>query len=180
MPVNLGEINNTFQNHIERTCDVDLNTCMECGKCSGGCSNIRNMNYSPRKIIQLIKLGDETKLLNGEDMWLCVGCNLCVDRCPSGIDIPRIMDCLKETAAARGIKPAREHIALFHQLLLGSVFKRGRIAESTLMIRFNTQTGQYLKDAGLGLKLFLKGKLNPFSPMVKDIDSVRRFFKKDW
>jgi hypothetical protein len=44
------------------------------------------------------------------------------------------------------------------------------------MLRFNVATGQYLKDAGLGWKMFLKGKLNPFSPSVKGVNEVRRLF----
>jgi hypothetical protein len=33
-----------------------------------------------------------------------------------------------------------------------------------------------MKDAGIGAKLFLKGKLNPFSPAVKGVDEVRRLY----
>jgi hypothetical protein len=35
-----------------------------------------------------------------------------------------------------------------------------------------------MKDAALGGRMFFKGKLNPLAPRIKNIDQVRRMFKK--
>ncbi len=137
------------------------------------------MDYTPRKIVQLIKIGAEKTLLSCNTPWICVTCKLCVDRCPAGIDIPRIMDYIREKALAKkDFSPEVYNVILFHKLLLEGVYRRGRISEAALALKFNLRTGQYLKDAKLGGKLFFKGKINPFSPRIRDINKVRSLFKQ--
>jgi heterodisulfide reductase subunit C len=153
---------------------IDVDTCLECGKCSGGCSNGHVFDYTPRKIVQLVKMGAEETLMRMDALWICLSCQLCLDRCPSGIDIPRILDHLREEARLRGIPATRPAVGRFHELVLEQIRKTGRISEVALMLRFKTATGEYGKDAGIGLKMLLKGKLNPFSPAIKGLDEVRR------
>ncbi|MEQ8201669.1 MAG: 4Fe-4S dicluster domain-containing protein [Syntrophomonadaceae bacterium] len=175
-PLRLNEVNTCLQEEIEEACGVDIEMCMECGKCSGGCSNAHIFDFTPRKIIQLVKLGDEERLLNMDSLWTCVGCQLCVDRCPSHIDIPNIMDHLREKARRRNIKARRDSIEIFYDLMLDSIRKTGRVAEAPLTIKHNLRTRQYLKDADLGRRMLFKGKLKPFSPKVKDVKQVRNLF----
>lgn len=176
-PLRLNEINSSLQNEIKDSCDIDVELCMECGKCSGGCSNAHIFDYTPRKVVQLVKLGDEDRLLNMDALWTCVGCQLCVDRCPSHIDIPRIMDYMREKAYRKGIRAQRSSIEIFYDLMLDSIKKTGRVAEAPLTIKHNLRTRQYLKDADLGRRMFFKGKLKPFSPKVKNMKQVTGIFK---
>ncbi|MBP1720975.1 MAG: putative heterodisulfide reductase, subunit, partial [Deltaproteobacteria bacterium] len=161
-PLRLDEIDSALQRELKEKIDIDIETCLECGKCSGGCSNGHIFDYTPRKIVQLVKLGDEETLAGMDALWICLSCQLCLDRCPSGIDIPRILDYLREKAVTRGVKASRPDVHLFMELMLEEARDKGRVSEVPLMIRFKRKTGQYLKDAGLGFKMFLKGKLSPF------------------
>ena len=133
--------NYSLQEEIQRNCDVNLDTCYECGKCSGGCSNGHIFDFTPRKIIQLIKLGQENTLLHMDALWICVACNICWDRCPSSINIPRIMDYLREKAHQQGITATRPQVETFHRLMLDSIYKRGRVAEVPMMIQYNLAIG---------------------------------------
>lgn len=175
-PLRLDQVNPALQEEILQNCSVDISTCMECGKCSGGCSNGHIFDFTPRKIIQLIKLGQEEKLLHLDAIWVCLSCQLCVDRCPSGIDIPRIMDYLREKAYYKGVPATREEVKLFHELMLKSISKTGRVAEAPLAIAFNLKTKQYFKDADLGCRMFFKGKLNPLAPRVKNMAKIHQIF----
>jgi len=177
-PMRLNEIQTMLQEEIKNSCGIDIERCMECGKCSGGCSNAHIFDYTPRKIVQLVKLGDENRLMHMDALWTCVGCQLCVDRCPSQIDIPRIMDYMREKAKRQGIKAKRDSIEIFYDLMLDSIKKTGRVAEAPLTIKHNLLTHQYLKDADLGRRMFFKGKLKPFSPKVKNIDQVKGLFSE--
>jgi heterodisulfide reductase subunit C len=176
-PMRLDEIDDSLQREIKEKCGVDVETCMECGKCSGGCSNGHIFDFTPRKIVQLVKLNAEDTLIAMDSLWICLSCHLCVDRCPSGIDTARILDYMRQKAYRKGVT-TRPKISLFHELMMSSVLRSGRVSELPLLMKYNWKTRQYInrKDAVLGLKMLLKGKLRLFSPGVKDREEVRRIF----
>ncbi|HCF50364.1 MAG TPA: heterodisulfide reductase subunit C [Syntrophomonas sp.] len=174
----LDETDHSLSQELLQNCGIEIERCLECGKCSGGCSNAHIFDFTPRKIVQMIKVGDEERLLHMDALWCCVACQLCVDRCPSGIDIARIMDYLRERAVARGIPATRPTVELFHNLMLDQVHKIGRVSELYLILNYNLKSGQYLNNAELGPQMFIKGKLNPFPARVKKMDKVRRLFHK--
>ncbi len=172
-PLRLDEIDNALQRELKDNLGVDIEMCLECGKCSGGCSNGHVFDYTPRKIVQLVKMGDEETLTGMDALWICLSCQLCLDRCPSGIDIPRILDYLREKALKRGVRATRPDVHLFMELMLEEVRDKGRVSEVPLMIRFKKKTGQYLKDAGLGFRMFLKGKLSPFPSRMQKPEDLK-------
>jgi heterodisulfide reductase subunit C len=174
-PMRLDEIDVSLQNEIREKCGVDVEMCLECGKCSGGCSNGHVFDFTPRKVVQLVKLDAQDTLINMDALWICLSCHLCSDRCPSGIDIPRILDYMRQKAYRKGVE-TRPEIRLFHELMLSSIRRSGRISELPLLLKFNWMTRQYMKDAFLGLKMLLKGKLSLYSAGVKDREHVQRIF----
>lgn len=186
MTLKISRSENRLRVEIERACGVDLDLCYECGKCSGGCSTGHHFDFTPRKIIQIIRLGDleavETrllpKLLNMDALSICVSCRLCLERCPSGIDTPKIIDYLREMAVKREIAPKRPRVDLFNTLFLDEIARRGRVSELSLIARFKLKTSDLWSDLGTGLRLLFKGKLNPFAPGVKDRDQVRKGMKE--
>lgn len=177
-PLRLNQVSSALQEEIKLACGVDIGMCLECGKCTGGCSNAHIFDLTPRKIVQLVKLGDQERLLRMDSLWTCVSCQLCVDRCPSHIDIPRILDYMREKARKKNIRARRDSIEIFHELMLDSIRKTGRVAEASLALKHNLRTRQYLKDAALGRRMFFKGKLNPLSPKVKDMKPVKSLFAR--
>ena len=175
-PLRLDRVESPLSRELKNLFGIDVDTCLECGKCSGGCSNGHVFDYTPRKIVQLVKLGAEETLMRMDALWICLSCQLCFDRCPSGIDIPRILDHLREGARLRGIPATRPAVGRFHELMLEQIRKTGRVSEFALMLRFKAATGDYGKDAGIAVKMFFKGKLNPFSPDLRRVDEVRRLY----
>jgi heterodisulfide reductase subunit C2 len=176
-PIRLERIDSLLKKELKDLYGIDVDTCLECGKCSGGCSNGHVFDFTPRKIVQLVKLGAEDTLLKMDALWICLSCQLCLDRCPSGIDIPRILDHLREKARRRGIPAGRPAVGIFHELMLEQIRKTGRISEVGLMLRFAAATGLYGKDAGLGIRMFLRGKLNPISAAVMKVKEVRQLYE---
>jgi len=61
--------------------------CLECGKCTGTCPVSRfNRGFSPRVILHKSIRSGNVDLLKDKNIWSCLTCKLCDERCPAGID----------------------------------------------------------------------------------------------
>jgi heterodisulfide reductase subunit D len=61
------------------------------------------MDYTPRQLWQMMRLGMEEEVLNSQTFWLCTVCKSCQVRCPRGISLADTMVALKEFATRQGI-----------------------------------------------------------------------------
>ncbi len=78
-----------------------LKLCYQCGLCTGTCPWNMVRSFPVRRIIHQAKLG----LVDFEagDMWLCVTCKACVDRCPRGVEIIDVWRALRRVVAEVGV-----------------------------------------------------------------------------
>ncbi len=61
--------------------------CIECGKCTGSCPVSRfNHGYSPRILVNKALRKGDYDLLKDKNIWACLTCKMCDERCPAGID----------------------------------------------------------------------------------------------
>jgi Fe-S oxidoreductase len=61
--------------------------CMECGKCTSTCPVSRfNHGYSPRVLVNKAIRSGNLDLLKDKNIWSCLTCKLCDERCPAGIE----------------------------------------------------------------------------------------------
>jgi len=79
-----------------------LLSCMQCGTCSATCPTAYAMDYTPRQLWQMIRLGLEAEVLTSRTFWLCTVCKSCQVRCPRGIRLTDTMVALKEYAHRQG------------------------------------------------------------------------------
>jgi len=70
-----------------------LELCYQCGLCTGVCPWNKLMSFSLRKLIHKSQIGVVD--FEDEELWRCVGCKACVDRCPRDVEIPFIMRALR-------------------------------------------------------------------------------------
>ena len=64
-----------------------LNSCMNCGVCTGVCPAAEFYNYDPRQIVSIVQTRDEEaieRLLKSDTIWYCGECMSCRPRCPRG------------------------------------------------------------------------------------------------
>lgn len=75
-----------------------IQLCYHCHKCTGGCPAAHAMEYGPDRVLRLIQLGQQERLLASRDAWLCLECEMCSAHCPNDIDVAEVMVALREIA----------------------------------------------------------------------------------
>ena len=85
-----------FARKVEEISGENIHKCMQCGTCTGGCPMVGNMQMTPRQILLLSHYGMKEKLSDTNTVWLCASCSMCFSRCPRGLDIPKIMEAIRQ------------------------------------------------------------------------------------
>ena len=138
-----------------------LYSCIQCGTCSGMCPISPYMDYTPRQIIAMIRAGFRGEVLTSYTTWLCASCYSCSVECPKDIKLTDIMYAAKRLAIREGVHPGRFPTPVLANEFFRSVEKAGRSTESWLLVRMFMKTSPFkmFKQAGLGLKLWLRGRM---------------------
>ena len=183
----ITEIDLTFAKKVMSGCDVDLFACYQCEKCTNGCPVTFTMDYHPHQIIRMVQLGLKEEISKSTSIWVCASCETCFTRCPNEIDIPKLMDYLKQWILSKGEKPVEKTVALFHKAFLNNIRKFGRIHETTLMRDFVISTAiaekrinlkDMLRNLKLGLQMLKRGRLAFVPSKTGGKDKVRNIFEK--
>lgn len=161
---------------------VQANKCYQCGKCSAGCPLSVEMDLPPSQIMRLLQTGmpgDEERVLRSYSIWLCLACEMCLSRCPMEIDIPRVMDYLRQESVRRKLQhPKAKKIIAFHRSFLDSIKTTGRLYEVGLVVDYKMRTGTLLQDVLTAPGMFTRGKLAIFPEMIKGRNQMKSIFKK--
>jgi len=160
----------SFAAEVNALAGVRVESCYQCGKCSGGCPLSFAMDYQPRQVMRLVQLGLVKEALSSSTIWICATCYTCTARCPRDIDIAGVMDALRVMARRQGIRPGDHNIGVFHRLFIDSVRRFGRSYELGLMLLYKLGTLRLTEDIGLGLKMLARGKLS----LLPEATSARR------
>jgi heterodisulfide reductase subunit D len=62
------------------------------------------MEYNPRRILHMLRLGLGTRVLQSQAIWLCTACYSCTARCPREIEIGEAMLALRRLAIEQGME----------------------------------------------------------------------------
>jgi dimethylglycine catabolism B len=66
-------------------------TCIQCGTCSGTCPYGEHMEYTPRRIINMLRRGYIEEVFKSDSMLRCVACYSCMAKCPRGIRLSDVL-----------------------------------------------------------------------------------------
>ena len=96
-------INDHWRHKVMEISGQNPYVCMQCGTCSGSCPMNEEVDASPRKIMALIQFGQAEALDMMNTPWVCASCHMCVVRCPRGIDLPKLMEALRQVKLRQNV-----------------------------------------------------------------------------
>ena len=157
-----------------------VQTCIQCGTCTGSCPNAFAMDLTPRQLWRLVITGQTAAVFESHTFALCSACYCCTLRCPRGLPLTEAMGDLKQIAA-------RQHLGddfagqAFYRLFLQSIRHYGRVQETYLMSKYLATMSIRrprlpMTFTPLGFRLMGKGKLSVRRP--PKTRSLERVFEK--
>ena len=154
-------------------------TCIQCGTCSATCPVSHYMDFTPRKIIAMVREGFREEVLGSFTIWLCASCHSCTADCPREIKITDVMYALKQLAIKEGVYPKRFPIPIMAQAFYKHVEKAGRNSEGRLMMSLALKTNplRLLRYAKVGLKLFFKGRIPLREESIQNKDELQALLR---
>jgi heterodisulfide reductase subunit C len=175
-------VTNYLRDVVFKATGQHVSRCYQCGKCSAGCPLITEMDYSPHQVLRLLQFGlaDWDKLaLSSKAIWLCLTCETCHTRCPQEVDLPRIMDFLRQESRRQNmVNRAARKIVAFHRTFLDSVKYTGRLFEIGLIAGYKIRSFNLFQDITLAPAMFWKGKLKLFPHRIKNRPLLSRIFTR--
>jgi heterodisulfide reductase subunit C len=176
--IRLIDLDLRFSNDIKRLAGTDFRSCLQCRSCSSGCPFSDYMDYMPNGVMRLVQLGLKTEALKCNTIWICVGCHTCSIQCPMAIDIPGVMDALRERAVAEHVDIIEPDILNFHREVLNSIERYGRTHKLEIMMRYKLKKFDLLSDLQVGVKMLAKRKLDLTPSRIEQIGDMKKIFKE--
>jgi heterodisulfide reductase subunit C len=136
------------------------------------------VDIRPHELVRLIQLGERDEILACRMIWECTSCETCVTRCPQHVDIPAMVDALRQMARAEDKVAAGTTVTAFNDIFLNLVQKRGRMYEAGLMASYKFKTGTFLQDIEKVPMMLRKRKIAILPPKVSGGGERKKMFER--
>jgi len=168
----------SLRGQVEKLSGIDTSACLQCKKCSNGCSVSKIAATRPSEVMRLLHLGAGNELLDKDLVWLCVSCETCTQRCPMGIDVAGVIDALRKLSQKKGAKKPEGNMPLFNKAFLKTVEVFGRPYDMGMIAAYKIGTGKLMNDTDKFPAMLKKGKLSLLPARNINCETIRRIFKK--
>ena len=175
-PAPIETISSAFLTGLDPDSALKLMACLQCGRCSSGCTMRLETDILPHQINRMVLLGMEQELLNSKAIWMCASCQTCVSRCPMKVDTPALIDKLR--AQANSAPADLENIRIFNDTMLKSIRRFGRVYEFGLMGEYKLRTRDFFSDLTKFPTMLFKGKMKLLPPSTRGKKAVAGVFDR--
>ncbi len=157
-----------------------IKECIQCGTCSGSCPAVEFMDYTPRKIIGMIRADLKDEVLASNTYWSCASCYQCTVRCPAGVDIADLMYALKRYSMWK--KAYQEGLIgpAFSESFVKMIVGSGRSFEPQLAPAYLFKYGPrgLIQEAETATGLFLKGRMSLLPKKIKGLKKFQNMVRR--
>ncbi len=164
--MNRSEENSESSNSLDLVREL-VQSCIQCGTCTGSCPNSFAMDFTPRILWRKVIMGEKEEIFASKTFALCSSCYTCTLRCPRDLPLTEAMGRLKQIAFSEKTLSVKSSV-LFYKYFLESVRKHGRVNETEFMTYFFLAMKNPLlplRYTSPGLKMLKKGKISIFFPL---------------
>jgi len=107
-PIDMSQLDSKFRDEIRSMPNgEELAACFACSTCTAACPIANQWNYKPHQLIRMILLGMRSEVLSSKEIWECLTCFQCQERCPQKVRITDILFDCKNLAAEEGKVPEK-------------------------------------------------------------------------
>ena len=156
-----------------------LRSCIQCGSCTATCASAYAMDYTPRQLWHMIRLGLVDEVLNSKTLWLCSTCYSCTLRCPRELPLTETIGALKRAAIRQQVQGYKES-RNFYKAFVETVRRHGRSEEVEIMARYFLTTNPLMAVdyVPLALTMLRKGKVQLAMPKIGGEGKLDKIFQK--
>lgn len=156
--------------------DYQLNICIQCGTCTGGCPVKYRSPLNMRRLVRETHVTDDFPSISKRtELWACTTCSTCSLRCPSGVKNVELIMGIRNYLANKGEVPSTIRDALENTLMQGNPWGR-----------FRDRRADWAQDLGVKIfgeetseTLFYVGCAPSYDPRVQGVaTALVRIFQK--
>lgn len=173
----ITKIDQSLLEKVDPKGELNLAACLQCGRCSAGCSMRLETDILPHQMNRMVLLGMEEELLSSKAIWTCASCQTCVSRCPMNVNTPLLVDRLREMAESAPTQDL-EKIRIFNDEMLKSMKLFGRVYELAMMGFYKLRTRDLFSDLDKFPTMLKKGKMSLFPPRTRARKAVASIFDR--
>ena len=93
------------------------NICYQCSKCTSGCEAMKLLELEPHSIMASAKDGFIDEIMQSDEIWDCVGCYKCIERCPQKMSPVDLMYIIKNWCVSSGKQLPGDYQKLLQNIL---------------------------------------------------------------
>jgi heterodisulfide reductase subunit C len=100
--IDIDKVDKDFVAMIKKIGGPNIQSCFQCGTCSGSCPAGARTNYLVRGIIRKALLGLKQECVSSPELWVCTTCYTCTDRCPQDVQPTEVIKAIRNIAVQSG------------------------------------------------------------------------------
>lgn len=100
--VEIDCLDTSFVEMVKQAGGPNIQSCYQCGTCSGSCPAGARTNFLVRGIIRKALLGLKEECISAPELWYCTTCYACTDRCPQDVKPTDVIKAIRNVAVAEG------------------------------------------------------------------------------